>query len=116
MLNFRGNNYGQASLKNVRRRLRNGGTLVPTRPLSHFTDASKNHDFTLLKIDIEGAEAMVLEPILDDAQTGGWLPDAILIEVRHAAQWQTDLCEKILASGFEETLRAEGNALYLKKK
>jgi hypothetical protein len=36
--------------------------------------------------------------------------------VRHADEWQTDLCEKILASGFKETMQAEGNALYLKKK
>lgn len=116
MLNFRGHNYGQASLKEVQGRMRNGGTLVPTRPLRHFTSASENHDFTLLKIDVEGAEALVLDPILDEAKSGGWLPDAILIEVRHAQQWQTDLCEKILASGFEETMQAEGNALYLLKK
>ena len=116
MLNFRRHNYGQASLMDVKPGMRNGTILVPTRPLSHFTAASKDHDFTLIKIDVEGAEETVLGPILDGAQSGGWLPDAILIEVRHADEWQTDLCEKILASGFDETMQAEGNALYLKKK
>lgn len=115
LLNFRGHNYGQASLKHVKRRVRSGGVLVPTRQLSDFTAASENHDFTVMKIDVEGAEELVLTSMLDAAESGGWLPDAILIEIRHAQEWQTDLCAKILACGFEETLQAEGNALYVKK-
>ncbi len=115
LLNFRGHNYGQASLKAVSGRMRTGGVLVPTRKLSHFTAESDNHEYTVLKIDVEGAEELVLNSILDSAKDGGWLPDAILIEVRHAQEWQTDLCAKILASGFEETMQAEGNALYVKR-
>jgi FkbM family methyltransferase len=116
VLNFRGHNFGQASLKRVQPRQRTGGLWVPTRPLSAFTNAAKHHDLTVIKIDVEGAEETVLNPMLDQAEKGGWLPDAILIEVRHSDQWQTDLCAKILAAGFEETLQAEGNALYIKKK
>ncbi len=115
VLNFRNNNYGQASLRRVNRRQRNGGVLVPTRPLSAFTGASKHHDISVLKIDIEGAEESVLNPVFDAAEKGGWLPDAILIEVRHADEWQTDICARILSNGYRETLRAEGNALYVKK-
>ncbi|SFS97952.1 methyltransferase, FkbM family [Sulfitobacter marinus] len=115
-LNFRGHNYGQASLKDVEPGMRNGTIKVPTRPLSHFSAASKTHDFTLLKIDVEGAEETVLGPVLKAGQSGGWLPDAILVEVRHADEWQGDLCAEILASGFTEQMQAEGNALYLKSK
>lgn len=116
MLNFRNHNYGQASLIPVDERLENGGVLVPTRPLSAFTDASRHHDKSIVKIDVEGAEEVVLGPILENAENGGWLPDAILIEVRHSDQWDTDLCGKILACGYRQSLRAEGNALYIKKK
>jgi FkbM family methyltransferase len=114
LLYFRGHNYGQASLKRVRKKQRTGGVLVPTRPLSAFTGAARNHDLSVLKIDVEGAEEVVLGPLLEDAKTGGWLPDAILIEVRHADQWETDLCAKIASCGYETTFEDEGNALYTK--
>lgn len=114
VLNFRNHNYGQASLKKVRPNQRTGGVVVPTRPLSDFADAAAGYDISVLKIDIEGAEDIALNPIFDAAENGGWLPDAMLIETRHANQWQNDLCARILASGYEETLQAEGNALYTK--
>ena len=116
ILNFRGHNYGQASLIPVPGRMNSGGVLVPTRPLSAFTHAARHHDFTVLKIDVEGAEEVVLNPMLDQAKVGGWLPDAMLVEVRHADQWDSDLCARILNSGFRQTMRAEGNALYIKKR
>jgi len=116
ILNFRGHNYGQASLIPVPGRMNSGGALVPTRPLSAFTHAARHHDFTVLKIDVEGAEEVVLNPMLDQAKVGGWLPDAMLVEVRHADQWDSDLCARILNSGFRQTMRAEGNALYIKKR
>ena len=116
MLNFRGHNYGQASLIPVKGRMNAGGALVPTRPLSAFTSAARHHDFTVLKIDVEGAEEVVLNPMLDQAKVGGWLPDAMLVEVRHSDQWDTDLCSNILNSGFRQTMRAEGNALYIKQR
>ena len=115
MLNFRGHNYGQASLLPIEGKQQNGGVLVPTRPLSAFTHAARHHDGTILKIDVEGAEEVVLNPILAQGKSGGWLPDAILIEVRHADQWDGDLCAEILAAGYRRTLRAEGNALYIRK-
>jgi len=64
MLNFRGHNYGQASLLPIEGKQQNGGVLVPTRPLSAFTHAARHHDGTILKIDVEGAEEVVLNPIL----------------------------------------------------
>ncbi len=112
LLHFRGHNYGQASLKRVRKKQRTGGVLVPTRPLSAFTDAAKNHDVSVLKIDVEGAEEMVMTPLLTEGQKGGWLPDAILIEVRHADQWDSDLCAMITSCGYKTTFEGEGNALY----
>lgn len=114
-LHFRNNNFGQASLKQVKRNQQAGTALVPTRPLSDFADAAAGHEISVLKMDIEGVEDIALNPLLDAAQSGGWLPDVILIEVRHAEQWDTDLCTKILSCGYKETLQVEGNALYIKQ-
>ena len=109
-LNFRTGNFGQASLMPIRPGARDGGTLVPVRPLRDFAAEAEGHDITVLKIDIEGAEEAALGPLLDARD---WLPDAILVETRHAADWQTDLRGRITAAGYTASLEADGNTLYV---
>lgn len=111
ILNFKHGNYGQASLMPIRPRQRSGGTLVPVRPLLDFALVAAGHDYCVLKIDVEGAEEAVLNPVLD---AGGWLPDAILMETRHAEEWDSDLIGKVLAVGFETALQADGNTLFVR--
>ena len=112
ILNFRSRNFGQASLMPIRPRMRDGGTLVPVRPLLDFVHEAAGHDISVLKIDVEGAEVAVLKPLLDAA---GWLPDAMLIETDHADVWDYDLVSRIRELGFEVTLEAEQNTLFVRK-
>lgn len=109
ILNFRSRNFGQASLMPIRPRMRDGGTLVPIRPLMDFVAEAQGHDLSVLKIDVEGAEVAALGPLLD---AGGWLPDAMLIETAHKDDWEVDLVAKILDLGFDVTLEADGNTLF----
>jgi FkbM family methyltransferase len=109
VLNLRHGNFGQASLNPIADRVRAGGTLVPVRPLSDFVSQAEEHDVSILKIDVEGAEVAALSPLLD---ADGWLPDAMLMETRHANDWDVDLVAKIIALGFKVTLEAEGNTLF----
>ena len=111
VLNFHGNNFGQASLMPVKRRSRNRGTLVPLRPVLDFVDEAAGHALSVLKIDVEGAEATVLGPLLT---AGGWLPDGILIETDHAEDWDIDLVGQITDLGFKATLQAEQNTLFVR--
>lgn len=111
VLNFKRGNHGQASLMPVRPRHRAGGSLVPVRSLMEFAHVAAGHDMCVLKIDVEGAEELALSPMLD---AGGWMPDAILMETRHADAWETDLAAKILARGFKMQLEADGNTLFVK--
>jgi len=111
VLNFKRGNFGQASLMPVRPRQRAGGTLVPVRCLLEFAHVSVGHEMTVLKIDVEGAEEMVLSPMLG---IGGWMPDVILMETRHADEWDTDLSAKIVARGVDVALEADGNTLFVK--
>lgn len=111
LLNLRVGNHGQASLKPIGGRAREGATLVPVRLLMDFVGQTAEHAYTVLKVDVEGAEVDVLNPMLD---AGGWLPNAMLIETRHADAWDVDLVAKILALGFEITLEAEGNTLFVR--
>lgn len=112
VLNFRERNFGQASLLPIKERLRDGGTLVPIRPLLDFVHEAEGHEVSILKIDVEGAEVAVLGPLLDAA---GWLPDAMLVETDHADEWDVDLVSRIKELGFEITLEAEQNTLFVRK-
>ena len=112
VLNLKHGNYGQASLMPIRPRQRAGGTLVPLRPLAEFAMAGAAHDICVMKIDVEGAEEAVLNPVLD---AGGWLPDVLLMETRHADEWNTDLCGRLHAAGFETALEADGNTLFVRQ-
>lgn len=112
VLNLKQGNYGQASLMPIRPRQRAGGTLVPLRPLADFVMPAAGHDISVLKIDVEGAEEAVLAPVLDH---GGWLPDVLLMETRHAEEWNTDLVGRLHGAGFETVLEADGNTLFQRK-
>lgn len=115
VLNFRARNFGQASLRPIVAPVRDGGALVPVRPLSDFVGQHGTHEIAVLKIDVEGAEEAALGPLLDAGQEGGWLPDVILIETVHAEAWETDLVGRITACGFEATFTAEGNTLFVRR-
>jgi FkbM family methyltransferase len=112
VLNFRQRNFGQASLLPIRGRVRDGGTLVPIRPLLDYVHEAEGHDVSILKIDVEGAEVAVLAPLLN---AGGWLPDAMLVETDHADEWDVDLVGQIKGLGFEVALEAEQNTLFVRK-
>jgi FkbM family methyltransferase len=111
VLNFHGNNFGQASLMPVKRRSHNSGTLVPLRPLVDFVGEAAGHAVSILKIDVEGAEAAALGPLL---AAGGWLPDVMLVETDHAQEWDVDLVGQITDLGFKATLQAEQNTLFVR--
>ena len=112
VLNLKMGNYGQATLNPIKGRARAGGTLVPVRPLLDFTAQAGEHDISVLKIDVEGAEVAVMRPLL---QAGGWLPDTVLMETRHAGDWDTDLVKLMAEAGFETRLEADGNTLFVHK-
>ncbi|MGJ8616012.1 MAG: FkbM family methyltransferase [Sulfitobacter sp.] len=114
VLNFRRDNFGQASLNAIKKPVRDGGTLVPIRPLLDFVDEAAGHDVVILKIDVEGCEEAALGLMLD-AGPDGWQPDAILIETVHAETWETDLVARIIACGFRDVLQVEGNTLFTRE-
>ena len=114
VLNFRRDNFGQASLKSIKKPVRDGGTLVPIRPLLDFVGDAAAHDLTVLKIDVEGFEEVALGALVDGG-ADAWQPDAILIETVHADTWETDLVARIVACGFKDVLQVEGNTLFVRQ-
>jgi FkbM family methyltransferase len=112
VLNLKTGNYGQASLNPIRPAGRAGGVLVPVRCVTEFLPERAGHELTVLKIDVEGAEVAALKPLL--AAEDHW-PDAILMETRHAEEWEIDLVSRILDAGFARRLEADGNTLFVRK-
>ena len=101
-------NLGRTTLMD---RLGSRRVTVAIRPLRDYLERGEA-EVSVLKIDVEGAEAAVLGPMLDDPAAP--LPDAILIETEHAAEWPRDLCAEIAARGYDARLRAEGNTFYVR--
>lgn len=110
-LHFRARNFGQASLLPMKPGKQAGGTLVPVRTLLDFVHEAAGHDISILKIDVEGAEPQVLDPLLRAAD---WLPDAILIETDHAENWGYDLSQHLETFGYQSRLEAEQNTLFIR--
>ena len=111
VLNLKAGNYGQATLMPLKKRQRAGGTLVPLRPITDFIGDAEGYEIAVLKIDVEGAEEAALSPLLEGA---GWMPDLLLMETRHAGEWETDLVARIAARGLAPVLEADGNTLFAK--
>lgn len=84
--------------------------IVPVRPYLILGEA----EATLLKIDVEGAEAAVLVPLLDDAVPEAELPEAMMIETAHSDRWPPELVARIAARGYVPRWTGEGNTFYVR--
>jgi FkbM family methyltransferase len=105
-------NYGEATLGRSLRRV--GETLtVGTAPLADFVTDRAAYERFVIKIDVEGHEDRVLFPFLD-AVADGLLPDAILIETKHHANWGQDLMGLFGRRGYHSSFEAEGNTLFVR--
>ena len=64
-----------------------------------------------VKLDVEGAEDLILEPFLMTAPRTLW-PKALLMEFSHG-KWATDLPRLLSACGYREALRTRQNVGYV---
>lgn len=88
-------NRGQASL------LGSGEALtVPTQTLLSLMDEAGIEQADALKIDIEGAEALVLGAFFDTAPQARW-PKLVFIE-RNNSKWGEDIVARMITLGYAE--------------
>lgn len=112
-LRLKRGNLGQASI-NPDSPAQGMRLVVPMRPLRPYLQGLKDYEFSLMKIDIEGAEAFALGPWLD-ASVLDERPDAILMETAHPHLWNRDLVSEIKAFGYGIEVECEGNTLFRRK-
>jgi len=87
-----------------------GAVRVPCRTLLALAREAAFERIDALKIDVEGAEDLVLVPFLRDAPRALW-PHLILIEDTHGL-WQTDLFALLEQHGYTVAARNRQNLAY----
>jgi FkbM family methyltransferase len=102
-------NSGESSV----RMLRSSSTRtlkVPAVTLKSLLEAEGYDRLDALKLDVEGAEDLILEPFLRSAPESLW-PRMIIIE-DSTTKWHVDLIELIHQSGYKQVLRTKLNFVF----
>jgi FkbM family methyltransferase len=85
------------------------GVAVRCRPLLAVVSEAGVTDIDALKIDVEGAEDIVLVPFFRDAPASLW-PHLVVIE-DSSAEWSTDLFALMKAKGYGVSSRSKQNVM-----
>jgi FkbM family methyltransferase len=102
-------NLGQASLA------RDGnGIQVDVACLTDELLPPKGFDLSFMKIDVEGAEAMVLRPVLA-AKSAHW-PDVIMMEHKSAEDWGMDLFAELANHGYAPRVVTKHNTFLYRER
>ena len=104
------NNSGETSMRIVNTDARGGQLTVQAKTLLTLCREEKHQRLDAVKLDVEGAEDLILEPFFRMAPPYLW-PRLLLMEYSHN-RWATDLGALLLARGYAETLRTKGNVAY----
>lgn len=103
-------NKGEASMRMVNGAGGGEQIRVPAKALDTLLAEEGIGRVDALKIDVEGAEDLILEPFFRTAVPALW-PRVLVVE--HApARWSTDLPALILECGYRIALRARMNVVY----
>jgi FkbM family methyltransferase len=102
-------NLGQASLAHE-----GAGIEVEVACLTDELIAPKGYDLSFMKIDVEGAEAMVLRPAL--AARGVHWPDVIMMEHKSADDWGMDLFAELARHGYAPRVTTRHNTFLYRER
>jgi FkbM family methyltransferase len=102
-------NRGESSVK-VMKSSQSGAVRVPTKTLLDLIGEEGFTRIDAIKIDVEGAEDLILEPFFRDAPLSLY-PSLIFLENGHA-QWQIDLPKLLEEKGYQLVLTTHLNLVY----
>jgi FkbM family methyltransferase len=103
-------NMGQSSLKMVGWEAERGESVqVPTKTLLTLAREEGLERIDAIKIDIEGAEDLVLVPFFRDAPQSLW-PQAIVME-NDRGRWRVDCVQLCLDNGYRLVLKTRNNVI-----
>lgn len=106
-------NRGESSVRILRSST--GSTVrVPATTLLALMENEGYDRLDAVKLDVEGAEDLILEPFLRDAPEALW-PELIIIEDSRN-RWQSDLIALLVASGYALTAQTRINLIFERKR
>ncbi len=103
-------NRGETSMRVVHLESAGARLRVPARTLLNVVVSEGFEKLDALKIDVEGAEDLVLEPFLRDAPESLW-PGLVVIGHTHG-RWSESLVNVLAQCGYREILQARTNSVY----
>lgn len=105
-------NRGESSVRILRSST--GSTVrVPATTLLALVESEGYDRLDAIKLDVEGAEDLILEPFLRDAPEALW-PDLVLIEDSRL-RWQSDLTQLLTRCGYELLVQTRMNLIFERK-
>lgn len=103
-------NRGESSVRIVNAEADGTRVRVPARTLQAVVDAEGYTRIDAMKLDVEGAEDLILEPFFRTALEALW-PKLLIMEHINA-RWAVDLPKLILDIDYREILRTRSNVAY----
>jgi FkbM family methyltransferase len=103
-------NKGETSMRIVNADSRGDQIKVPAQTLSSIVAQEGFTHIDAVKLDVEGAEDLILEPFFREAPEH-LRPKLVLMEFSHG-RWAADLNKILLDCGYREVLRTKTNVAY----
>jgi FkbM family methyltransferase len=105
-----GSNAGETSMRRISAEHLSGGALeVMAKPLAQLVDELRLPRVDAMKIDVEGAEDIILVPFFQSAPSRLW--PAMLILENSPDSWQTDCVALALAHGYVKIAQTRLNVV-----
>lgn len=103
-------NRGESSVRIVSAEADGARVRVPARTLHGVVESEGYTRIDAMKLDVEGAEDLVLEPFFRTAPEAVW-PKLLIMEHINA-RWTVDLTHIITQCGYREIMRRRANVVY----
>lgn len=105
-----GGNRGETSMKIINSDAVAARIRVPAKSLKTIVFQENFTRIDAIKLDVEGAEDVILEPFLQEVAPPLW-PQLIFMEYSHGP-WAVDLETVLVDRGYREVLRTRANVVY----
>jgi FkbM family methyltransferase len=103
-------NRGQTSMRIITSEVGSTRVRVPAKALMHIVlDEGFSH-IDAAKVDVQGAEDLILQSFFNEAPQSLW-PGLIIVE-NSQRRWELDLSQRLAQCGYKEILRTHNNFVF----